>query len=479
VRLFKPKYIDREGQKKRTQKWYLNFNTPDGIRHKLPLFTDKRASEGVKNTIAECISYKVAGLVFGVELQRKLDMLPARILKKLSAFGLLETQRIEGSKALIEHVQDWQNSLVAAGCTKKHLQAVVPRVERVVRECSFRMISDIDIVKAERFLLQLRDTGTIGKSTFNGYVRSVRQFGKWLVDVGRTGRNPFGMLKKTTFTRADQKRPARTLSINEVRTLISTTANAPAWHGISGHERSLIYLLCNESGMRANETRLLLVSDFNFNRATVTIRPAIAKNRKEAILPIKRMTAELIKQHCKGKLPNVRVFNVPAKPHLMIKHDLEAAKIPYKTDEGTAHFHAQRHNFATALSISTANVKTAQDLLRHSDPRLTLGVYTHGVAENQRTAIENLPNLTLSSAETQKAIKTGTDDQSVFDICLDEQCELKQTNLDCSGLNTPKTENGKTALSSSKTSIMSEISDYPRCDSNAQPLAPEANALSN
>jgi len=482
MRLFKPKYKDREGQKKRTQKWYLDFFTQDRRRYRLPLFTDKRASEGVRNTIAECISCKVVGFVFEPELQRKLDVLPTRILQRLSNFGLLDSARVEGSKPLIEHIQDWENSLVAGGCTKKHLQAVVPRVEKVIRECSFKMISDIDTVKAERFLLRLRDTGTIGKSTFNGYVRSLRQFGKWLVDVGRTGRNPFGMLKKTTFTKADQKRPARILSIDEVRALISTTANAPAWHGISGHERSLIYLLCNETGLRANEVRQLSVGDFDFSRATVTIRSAVAKNRKEAILPIKRTTAELIQRYCKDKLPTARAFNVPAKPHLMIKHDLEAAGIAYKTDEGTAHFHAQRHNFATALSVSTANVKTAQDLLRHSDPRLTLGVYTHGIAENQRAAIENLPDLTLPSIETQRAIKTGTDGQSIFDVRLDntlsKQCVLNRTNLDCSGLNTPKAQAGETMQTALKTAIVSGISDYPRCDSNAQPLASEANALS-
>jgi len=239
----------------------------------------------------------------------------------------------------------------------------------------------------------------------------------------------------------------------------------------------LIYLFCNETGLRANEIRQLQVSDFDFDKATVRIRSVVAKNRKEAVLPIKRTTAELIRQHVKDKLPNATAFTVPAKPYLMIKHDLESAAIPYKTDEGTAHFHAQRHNFATALSVSAANVKTAQDLLRHSDPRLTLGIYTHGIPENERVAIENLPNLLEPVEQAQK--KTGTDDKNVFDNCLDsslyKQGVLSRTSLDCSG----QYPSAKSAHLPSKNAILAGMSDYPRCGSNAQPLAPEANALSD
>ena len=476
MRLFKPTYIDREGKRQRCEKWYLDFNTADGIRHKLPLFADKRACEGVARTIEECISCKVGGIAFEPQLQRKLDVLPTRILKRLSEFGLLDNARVEGSKPLVEHIQDWENSFIATGCTKEHIQAVVPRARKVIEGCGFRAISDIDVVKAETFLVRLRDTGEnrIGKATFNYYVRSLRQFGKWLVDVGRAGRNPFGMLKKTTCTKVDQRRPARTLTVSEVRKLISATASGPDWQRISGRERALIYLICNETGIRANEVRQLQTSDFDFDRATITIRSSVAKNRKEATLPLKRATAELIRQHVRGKLPTAVAFTVPAKAYLMIKADLERVGIPYKTDEGTAYFHAQRHNFATALSVSAASVKTAQDLLRHSDPRLTLGIYTHGIPEHERAAVESLPNLI-----EQLAIKTGTDGKNVFDTSLDKRCVFGRTSLDCSGLNAPKTEIGKTAFSSSEAAFLSEKPNYPRCDSNAQPLAPEANALSS
>jgi integrase len=39
-------------------------------------------------------------------------------------------------------------------------------------------------------------------------------------------------------------------------------------------------------------------------------------------------------------------------------------------------FHILRHTFCTALHCSGASEREAQELMRHSDPRLTAGTYT-------------------------------------------------------------------------------------------------------
>jgi len=201
----------------------------------------------------------------------------------------------------------------------------------------------------------------------------------------------------------------------------------------------------------------------------------IPTNRKEAQMPLKKSTAEFIQNHVRGKLPSTTVFNIPAKPFLMIKQDLERAGIPYRTEQGTAYFHAQRHNFSTNIfAASTSNVKTTQSLMRHSDPRLTMNIYTHGVPELERMAIDSLPNL------LQKVVKkTGTDENSVFDVCLDKCTGFSRTNTDSSGQNTVSLSESKTVFSPAKTAFLSGKPKYPRKDSNLQPLAPEANALSN
>jgi integrase len=62
-----------------------------------------------------------------------------------------------------------------------------------------------------------------------------------------------------------------------------------------------------------------------------------------------------------------------------------------------AGFHAFRHARTTLLLDGGASPKVAQRQLRHSDPRVTLGIYAHLVEGTHREAVEKLAaNLFLS-----------------------------------------------------------------------------------
>ena len=52
-----------------------------------------------------------------------------------------------------------------------------------------------------------------------------------------------------------------------------------------------------------------------------------------------------------------------------------------------ADFHSMRHLFITSLERAGIRPKMAQILARHSDIRLTLGVYTHVELHDQTAAI--------------------------------------------------------------------------------------------
>jgi integrase len=428
MRVFKAQFKNKSGETQKSKKWYVDFVDHAQARHRIPGFENKRRTEDLGRNIEDLVATKSASQGPDAELQKWLNNIPNRIMKKFVSWGLVDNQRAEGGKALVKHFEDWKNSLIASGCTPEHIKAICPRVEKIIKKCGFKTIADISPVKVERYLTQLRDHGEtvtlkqidkktkkpkvktvwISKATYNYFVRAIRQFCKWLVDIDRIEKSPVHSLKKNTVTDEDKTRPARTLAVEEVRNLIQTTSQAGDYRGIPAMERTLIYILANETGLRANEIRKLKASDFDFEAITLTVRADVSKNRKSALLPLRASTASLIQGHVKHKLPLSKAFNMPSQPHLMIKADLERAGIAYKTEEGTAHFHAQRHNFATALSITAKTTKTAQNLMRHSDPRLTLNVYTHGVAEHERSAVEALPDLLKpANKESQKA--TGTD----------------------------------------------------------------------
>lgn len=51
------------------------------------------------------------------------------------------------------------------------------------------------------------------------------------------------------------------------------------------------------------------------------------------------------------------------------------------------HFHGLRHTYATTLIAHGANVKDVQELMGHSDIKITLNTYSHVTKESRRKAI--------------------------------------------------------------------------------------------
>jgi hypothetical protein len=101
------------------------------------------------------------------------------------------------------------------------------------------------------------------------------------------------------------------------------------------------------------------------------------------------------------------------KTHKMMEKDLMAARDRWLEDEKNeakkaerletdflcycdhdglfADFHSTRHLFITNLERAGIRPKMAQILARHSDIRLTMGVYTHVELHDQTAAIGALP----------------------------------------------------------------------------------------
>jgi integrase len=65
-----------------------------------------------------------------------------------------------------------------------------------------------------------------------------------------------------------------------------------------------------------------------------------------------------------------------------------------------AGFHAFRHAVVSELIDSGAPITVVQAQLRHSDPRITLGLYEHVIPQSQRDAVgSSAARLAISSEE--------------------------------------------------------------------------------
>ena len=81
-----------------------------------------------------------------------------------------------------------------------------------------------------------------------------------------------------------------------------------------------------------------------------------------------------------------------------MKRDLKAAGIPIKAERGFGvDVHALRGTFATLLAKGGTNPRIVQELMRHSDPRLTSNVYTHLRLNDTCGALDTLPGLSLAT----------------------------------------------------------------------------------
>ena len=128
---------------------------------------------------------------------------------------------------------------------------------------------------------------------------------------------------------------------------------------------------------------------------TVTVQAGYSKRRKEDILVLRADLASDLKKWLRWKPRGEPIWpgTWKEKASIMVKKDLEAAGIAYKTGEGIFDFHAIRHQFISNLAASGVHPATAQKMARHSDINLTLSRYTHVGREDEAKAVEGLSGI--------------------------------------------------------------------------------------
>jgi len=250
MRLYRPIYVDRSGKRRTISKWYADFFTPDRIRHRLPLFMDKRASESFGRNIEELCGLQTAGMAADPELQRWIDGLPMKLSGKLVNWGLVSNQRIAAGNLLAKHLQDWRGALLAGGCTAEYADLKTNRARTIFERCGFRTFADVsgskiqlEIAKLKRTVqkrikkkLQTVELGPISGKTKNDYLQACRQFTYWMLRDRRAGENPLQYLKPQNNIEQTYKR--RALEPDEVVLLLEATEAAGPRFGMDGYQRN-------------------------------------------------------------------------------------------------------------------------------------------------------------------------------------------------------------------------------------------------
>ena len=378
----------RGGKKNRKGTYYIQYFDEHGHRQTVRGAVDRSATDALARKLEADVMLRKQGVVDG-----KADRYSE-----------------EGRKPIANHLEDFRQDMLSRGVTEKQVRLAFGRTTRVLDLAGIQRLKDMTPSAVQNAIAKLRDAGRAAK-TLNDTLASVKQFCSWARRDGRLMENPIDHLRGYN-TAVDRRHDRRALTDDELRRLIAAAESGPTLQHCPGPERALIYRLAALTGLRANEIGTLkkMSFDLDANPPTVTVEAAFSKHRRRDVQPLPTELVSHLRKHLTTKDDDELAFHMPKKPVRTLRHDLQAAGIDYETRHGFADFHALRHTFITRLVKGGIHTKTAQTLARHSDPRLTLGVYSHIEIIDQAAAIRTLPLLETGDMEASKhrAVATGT-----------------------------------------------------------------------
>ncbi len=248
----------------------------------------------------------------------------------------------------------------------------------------------------------------------NHHIRAVKAFSRWLWKDGRAREHALAHLA-TVNPESDRRRVRRALTPEEAAALVQAAENGAVVMGLSGPDRATLYRVAMGTGFRAEELTSLTPAAFHLDSdpPEIVCAAAYTKNGHLAEQPVSAALATILRPWLATKPAGTPVFSLRAdKTAELIRHDLEAAGVPYVDEDGRyADFHALRVTYISGLVASGASVKTCQTLARHSTPSLTIGIYAKASIHDLTGAVESLPDLTGPAPKPEAAVMapTGTD----------------------------------------------------------------------
>lgn len=399
--VFKVTYTGKDGKPRQSGNYYVEFRDHNDVVRRVPGFKGKRESEKLQERLQSLVATRSNDDLPKGDLKRWLDNLDNKQRNRLVKFKLVDERHQQVGRALADHLADFKAKKLEMKVSDKQAQLVYYRARRVFEEAGFQRLSDITRDGVESAAARLRERENMSAQTFNFHLAACKQFTSWCVEYDRMQADPLAVKLKRLGgmnVAADRRHVRRALSAEEVRNLLEAAQTGPERYGVTGPDRALLYRVALETGLRSKELRTLTVAklDLTGKHPSLTVAANLSKNRTEAEQPLRPATAAILKAHCKDKLPSARVFTMPETWNVaaMLRADLDAAGIPYRDDNGeVADFHALRHTFVTNLAEGGVHPKIAQKLARHSSITLTMDRYTHLRRDDERAALDALPDV--------------------------------------------------------------------------------------
>jgi integrase len=313
------------------------------------------------------------------------------ILDAVNAANKAEAQLVvsPASRTLNDIVGDYRKLVVphrkprGVETTESHLRAhIIPELGQVP-------LTQLDVRRVQEFVNKL-SPGRSGKMVENIVLTLtgiIRHASKWDKEVQPINVSDLTMPPK-------EKAKPQFLSGQEIKTLIKASR---------GVLRTILIVLAL-TGMRINEVLGLRVEDVDFENKVIHVTKSAYNGKlgtpksvaSAADIPLSAVLAKELRKHLKSKHfrenpLGVLFANRRLRPYsdnkLREKHLRPLLK---SLDMKAVGFHAIRHGVASELINSGTPITAVRDQMRHSDVRVTLGIYGHVIGNTQRKAVEGL-----------------------------------------------------------------------------------------
>ena len=381
---------------KRGKYWWIDYRDSEGTRHRYSLGVTRKDVAKIKE---------------------------AEILKSKELAGAgIDTHPRTQKKSIDDLLADYKAYSLARGNTESHVNESVRYLCAVFNAAGIRTVKEATTAKLEGALGLLSDRSN---RTQNKVLSYVKAFFNWLVSSRRWAINPAAPLKRLKDVAALM--PRRALTPEEFSEILKTAPPA----------RALLYSVAVTTGLRRSELASLTWDDVDLTHGLVTIRAQNAKNSKTETLylppPVVQMwstwsenpialrgSKKVLLETPLPPPPNMKTFyrdlwvaGIIERERKESKGKKGAVRWVYKTESprGRLDFHALRNTYATWMAQEQIGLSLAQDLMRHSDPKLTSTVYTKFQPKDRRKVADTLgkyfghnldANEDHDSAETRK-----------------------------------------------------------------------------
>jgi integrase len=319
--------------------------------------------------------------------KRSAERLLAPQLSKVNSLDYRATR----VATVVEFVHVWREKVLcqhkpsSARAAESHLKLhILPtlggrRLDEVTPEAQQDFVAQLSKILRRKTVLNIL-------ATLSSMFRKAQEWGYLCTGV---------KLRALVLPAETQRSVARFFSAEETRRIIAAAREPYA----------TAFAVVAMTGVRSGELFGLKVEDLDFQRRLINIRRSVwygklqlPKSRaSERALPLPEALVRRLEVHLRSWRPNpARLLFATSKGTPLSANNVVQRKLwPILDGLGIERcgFHAFRHTMASLLVDLGAPASVAQAQLGHSDPRITLGIYSHAIQDSQRSAVDRVAGI--------------------------------------------------------------------------------------